>query len=38
MIALALSQEKVLDIDPKAIQQIEFVAQLQNEDNVNFMV
>ena len=38
MIALSLSQQKVLDIDPKAIQQIEFVAQLQNEDNVNFMV
>ena len=38
MIALALSQQKILDIDPKAIQQIELVAQLQNEDNVNFMV
>ena len=35
MIAIDLSQQKLLDADPKAIQQIEFVAHLQNINNLN---
>ena len=30
-----LSRQKELDVDPKAIQQIEFVEQLKNADDVN---
>ena len=32
--AVDLSRQKELDADPKAIQQIEFVEQLKNPDNV----
>ena len=35
MRAIDLSQQKLLDVDPKAIQQIEFVAHLQNINNLN---
>ena len=34
-IAADLSRLKELDTDPKAIQQIEFVRQLKNEDDIN---
>ena len=34
-IAADLSRLKELDTDPKAIQQIEFVGQLKNEDDIN---
>ena len=34
LIAVNLGRQKELDADPKAIQQIEFVAQLKNEDGV----
>ena len=30
-----LSRQKELDADPKAIQQIEFVWQLKNKDDIN---
>ena len=35
LIALDLSRQKELDTDPKAIQQIEFVGQLKNENGIN---
>ena len=31
--AVDLSRQKELDVDPKAIQQIEFVRKLKNENN-----
>ena len=34
LIAVDLSRQKELDADLKAIQQIEFVGQLKNQDNV----
>ena len=34
LIAVNLGRQKELNADPKAIQQIEFVAQLKNEDGV----
>ena len=33
--AVDLNRQKELDADPKAIQQIEFVGQLKNEDSIN---
>ena len=33
LIAIELTRQKVLDTDPKAIQQIEFVGLLKNPDN-----
>ena len=35
LIAVDLRRQKELDADPKAIQQIEFVGQLKNEEGVN---
>ena len=35
LIAVGLSRQKELDVDAKAIQQIEFVGQLKNVDSVN---
>ena len=35
LIALDLSRQKDLDTDPIAIQQIEFVGQLKNENGIN---
>ena len=35
LIAIDLSRQKELDADPKAIQEIEFVGQLKNEDGIN---
>ena len=35
LIAVNLSRQKVLDADPKANQQMEFIGQLKNEDSVN---
>ena len=35
LIAVDLSRQKELDIDPQAIQQIEFIAQLKNVDHIN---
>ena len=35
MIAVDLSSQKELDADPKAIQQIELIAQLKNIDGIN---
>ena len=35
LIAVALGRRKEFDTDPKATQQIEFVAQLKNEDRIN---
>ena len=35
LIAVDLSRQKELDADPEAIQQIEFIGQLQNINNVN---
>ena len=35
LIAVNLSRQKTIDADPKAIQEIEFVRQLKNEDGVN---
>ena len=35
LIALDLSRQKELDTDPIAIQQIEFVGQLKNENGIN---
>ena len=35
LIAVNLSRQKVLDADPKAVQQMEFIGQLKNEDSVN---
>ena len=35
LLAVALSKQKALDADPKAIQQVEFVEQLKNTDGVN---
>ena len=36
MIAVDLSKQQVLDADPKAIQQINFTANLDREDNTKF--
>ena len=36
MIAVDLSKQQVLDDDPKAIQQINFTANLDREDNTKF--
>ena len=36
MIAVDLSKQQVLDADPKAIQQINFTANLDREDNRRF--
>ena len=36
MIAVDLSKQQVLDDDPKAIQQINFTADLDREDNTKF--
>ena len=33
IIAVDLTRQKELDVDPKAIQQIEFVGKLKNPDN-----
>ena len=33
IISVDLSRQKELDVDPKAIQQIEFVRKLKNENN-----
>ena len=33
--AVYLNRQKELDADPKAIQHIEFVGQLKNEDGIN---
>ena len=35
LIAVDLRRQRKLDADPKAIQQIKFVGQLQNTDGVN---
>ena len=35
LIVLDLSRQKELDTDPIAIQQIEFVGQLKNENGIN---
>ena len=35
LIAVNLSRQKVLDADPKAIRQMEFIGQLKNEDSIN---
>ena len=35
LIAVDLSRQKELDVDPKAIQQIELVEQLKNVDGIN---
>ena len=35
LIAVDLSRQKELDAGPKAIQRIEFVGQLKNEDSLN---
>ena len=35
LIAVDLGRKKELDVDPKAIQQIEFAGQLKNEDGIN---
>ena len=35
LITVDLSRQKELDADPKAIQQIEFVGQLKNDDGEN---
>ena len=35
LIAIDFSRKKELDVDPKAIQQIEIVEQLKNEDGIN---
>ena len=35
LIAVDLSRHKKLDVDPKAIQQIEFVGQFKNQDGIN---
>ena len=35
LLAVDLSRQKELDADPKAIQQVEFVEQLKNTDDVN---
>ena len=35
LIAVDLSRQKELEVDPKAIQQIEFVGQLKDLDNTN---
>ena len=36
MIAVDLSKEQVLDADPKAIQQINFTANLDRAENIRF--
>ena len=36
MIAVDLSKQKVLDVDPKAIQQINFTANLERAGNTRF--
>ena len=36
MIAVGLSKEQVLDADPKAIQQINFTANLDRAENTRF--
>ena len=36
MIAVDLSKQQVLDADPKAIQQINFTANLDRDDNTKF--
>ena len=36
MIAVDLSKQKVLDVDPKAIQQINFTANLERARNTRF--
>ena len=36
MIAIDLSKQQVLDVDPKAIQQINFTANLNREGNTRF--
>ena len=36
MIAIDLSKERALDADPKAIQQINFTANLKREGNTRF--
>ena len=36
MIAIDLSKQQVLDADPKAIQQINFTANLDRADNTRF--
>ena len=35
LLAIDLSRQKELDADPEAIQKIEFVGQLKNNDSVN---
>ena len=35
LVAADLSRKAELDTDPKAIQRIEFIGQLQNEDGIN---
>ena len=35
LIAVDLSKQKESDVDPKAIQQIEFVRELKNIDDIN---
>ena len=35
LVAADLSRKTELDTDPKAIQRIEFIGQLQNEDGIN---
>ena len=35
LIAVDLSRQNELDVDPKAIQQVEFVRQLKNKDSMN---
>ena len=36
MIAIDLSKQQVLDADPKAIQQINFTANLDRDENMRF--
>ena len=36
MIVVYLNRQKKLDVDPKAIQQVEYVGQLKNVDDINF--
>ena len=36
MIVVYLNGQKKLDVDPKAIQQIEYVGQLKDVDDINF--
>ena len=38
MIAIVLSKQQELDVDPKAIQQINFIANLDRDGNTTFFI